>query len=133
METSLVVLVLLCGDDKPRSKLFEHRCDGLVAVADVVFGNLVDVLYVESTDDGFNADFVDDLLESVVLPLHLLVVWELKELATGGIIFDGRIDAVRDGKARAVEVGVVCNELHLVGCEDKREETMMSAPFFVEK
>ena len=117
----LDVLIFLCGDDKPCHELSDHGGDGLVLVVDVVFGELVNILCVDLTDDGLNADLVDDLLKCVVLPFQLLVVLELQELPASGCIRDGRIDAGREEQARAVEVGVVGDELHLVGGEDKRE------------
>ena len=88
----------------------EHGGDGLISVANVVFGEFINVLCVNRTNDGLNANLVDDVLEGVALPFQLLVVLELKDLTAGGGISDGRIDEGQDGFSGEPDEDGVCED-----------------------
>ena len=56
VEEGLHVERLLVGDDVPSPELLEYCRNGLVFVVNIVFGEFFNVLVVDSTGDGFNAD-----------------------------------------------------------------------------
>ena len=74
VEERLCVKLLFVREDEPHLEVRDHRRDGLVFLADVVFQEFLDILVVNRGNDGFDADRVQNGLESVLLPDHLLLL-----------------------------------------------------------
>ena len=74
VEERLSIELLFVRDDEPRLEVRDHSRDGLVFLADVVFQEFLDILVVNRGDDGFDANRVQNGLESVLLPDHLVLL-----------------------------------------------------------
>ena len=64
----------------------------MVLVPYVVLFELLDILYINGCDNFFDRHRFDHLLESVLLPLNLLVHLELEELSTVGDVLSSLVD-----------------------------------------
>ena len=60
------------SDDEPCLEVHDHCCNRLGFVSDVVFQEFLNILVVNSSDDGFDADRIQNGLESLLLPFHLV-------------------------------------------------------------
>ena len=127
MEKSLGIQLLLVGDGVPSPELFDHQCDGLILVADVIFGEFFDVLDVDSADNGFNANCFDGSLECELLPLHFLFFLKLEELMASGGIRDSGIDMYWRNEVGIFKGNVARYKVYFGFREDEGQVAM--APF----
>ena len=121
--------LLLGGNNITCLKLCEHCFYGLVFVPEVVFLQILDVLRVDGRKNGFYCHRVDQLLEVVLLPVDLMVLLELEELALLGVVLGFWAGELRFGEPLAVEVVVPDGETHFGLAEDEQEETVLATPF----
>ena len=77
---------VLCPD------LLNHRLNVLVFVINVDFFYLFHALRVNVRDDGLNRHGINHLLKDVLLPVDLVVLLELEELAPLGVVLNFRIE-----------------------------------------
>ena len=133
VEKGLHVELLLVVNYIPSSELLDHRRDGMVLVPNIFFGYFFNVLIVNSTDDGFNANCIDDGLKCELLPLQFLFLLKLEEVTVAGSVGDAGIDACRRCDAGTVEVSVTCYEAHFGVVEDEQELAVMPPPHLEEK
>ena len=109
--------------------LGDHRFYCLVFVPYVVLPKFLDVLCINSHDNGFDLHQVNHLLEHVFLPLDLLVLLELEEIVPLGITPDSWVEDLRFGELFAVDVVVPGGELHSGLADKEREEPVLTTPF----
>ena len=120
--------IFLGGDNIPRAELGNQCLDGLVFVPYVVLLEFLIVLCVDSRDNGFNHHRVDHLLESVLLPLDLMVRLDLEELSTLGDVLNYLVDELWFLEPLAVQIVVPGGRYHLGFSEDERGEPMLPTP-----
>ena len=77
---------LLGGDNIPRAELGNQCLDRLVVVTYAFLLEFLDILRINSCDNGFDHHQVYHLLEGVLLPLDLMVSLELEELYNLGSV-----------------------------------------------
>ena len=92
MEAGFDIQILLGGDNIPRAEMGNQCLDGLVFVPYVVLLEFIYVLRGNVCNDGFDHHRFDHLLESVLLPLNLLVRLELEKLSTVGDVLSSWVD-----------------------------------------
>ena len=74
VEELLHIELLFVRDDEPRLEVRDHCHDCLVFVGDVVFQEFLNILVVNSSDDGFDVDRIQNGLESVLFPFHIVLL-----------------------------------------------------------
>ena len=70
----LHIELLFVRDDEPFLEERDHSCDRLVVVSNVVFREFLNIMFVNSSDDGFNANRIQYGLEYLFLPFHLVLL-----------------------------------------------------------
>ena len=128
-EVGLDGQILFGGGDVPHSDLCDHRFDGLVFIPDVVLLQLLDILSIGGRDDGLDCHIVHHLLEGVLLPLDLMVILDMEELAPPCVVLNFWVGDLKLGKTLAVEGVVPGGETHFGLAEDEHEETMLATRF----
>ena len=108
-------------DDEPCLKLEEHGFYRLVVVADVVFLQLVDILIVDSGNDGLNRHGVDDHLKMVLRPEEFVVLLYLYEVPAFCIVRDVQVDEDWLFEPSAVKSVVSGDEAYFLLVEDELE------------
>ena len=76
----------------PRAELGRQCFDCMVFVPYVFLLKFLDVLRVDDRDDGFDCQRVDHLLEGVLLPIDIIVLLELEEIAPLGSVLDSWVE-----------------------------------------
>ena len=74
IEERLHIELFLVRDDKPCLEVRDHCCDHLVFVFDLVFREFLDILIINSSDDGFDTNCIQNGLEWIFLPFHLVLL-----------------------------------------------------------
>ena len=96
--------LLLCCDDVPRLELIDHSQDFLILVTHVVLFGFFHVLCVDGRNDGFERHGIYHLLKSVLLPVGLVVLLELEELAPLGVVLNFWVEELRIFDVTTVEI-----------------------------
>ena len=105
----------------PSLNVIEEGVDGFVVVADVFLPFLLEVLFVNDTNDDGDAAGDDGHFEVVLPPEGLLLLLKFEELLAFCLVDDRRVDDGWLGEWAAVEVVDVAREPHLGLIEDEHK------------
>ena len=83
---------------------------------------------VDVRDDDFDHYGIDHLLKGVLLPVDLVELLELEELAPLGVVLNFWIEELGPFDAPAFEVLGPGSETHFCLGEHEREETILASP-----
>ena len=84
---------------------------------------------IDGYDDGFNHHGINHLLKGVLLPVDLVVLLDLEELAPLGVVLNFWIEELGPFDAPAFEVLDPGGETYFGLGEHERKETLLASPF----
>ena len=132
-EVRLDGIIFLGCDDVSRLKLLYHCPISLVFVTNVVFFQLFYVLRVDIRNNDINCHGIYQLLKIELLPVDLVFLLELQEIAPLGVVLIFWIREIGPFDAPAFEVLDSGGKAHFGIGGHKREEPVLAAPFVVAK
>ena len=83
---------------------------------------------INGFDDGFNHHGINHLLKGVLLPVDLVVLLELEELAPLGVVLNFWIEELGPFDAGAFKVLDPGSKMHFDLGEHERDETVLAPP-----
>ena len=128
-EVCLYGKLLLCCDYAPRLELLDHRLGGLILVNHVVLFKIFHILRVDGCKNGFDRYGIYHLMKCVLLPVELVVLLELEELAPLGVVLNFWVEELWIFDAPVVEVLIPGGETNFGLGEPERKETVLAPPF----
>ena len=84
---------------------------------------------VDGCSDGFNRHGIDHLRKSVLLPVELVIVLELEELAPLGVVLNFWIEDLGQFDAPELEFLYPGSKTHFGLGEHERKENVLASPF----
>ena len=121
--------ISLGSNDLPRLELLDHRSNVLGLVTNVVFFYMFRILQIDVRNDGFDSHGIDHLLKSVLLPVDLVVLLDLDEIAPLGVVLNFWIEELGPFDAPAFEALDPDSETHFGLGVHEQEKTVLASPF----